>query len=142
MKKSRKYICPFIFSICFFLSLIIFATMLGIVLPSGDYAGLFYGGIALVIWISIMVPIYCVIYSKIIREEKFRFLFAFYNPLVIAFCYTFPFLVKANSSTFGATLKIAVFLFIWVAIWTLIPFPTHLDSTKKQDDNESNEVQE
>lgn len=123
----------------FFLSLIIFATVPGIVLPSGDYAGLFYAGIALVIWISVAVPIYCVIYSKVIREEKLKLLFAFYNPLIVTLCYAVPFLVRDNSSTFGGILKIAVFLFIWVAIWTLIPFSTHLDSTEKQDDNKPDE---
>ena len=42
MKKAKKYIYPFIFSICFFLTYIILVIALEIVLPSGDYAGLAY----------------------------------------------------------------------------------------------------
>ncbi len=142
MKKLKKYIYPFIFSVCFFLAYIILAIVLEIVLPSGDYAGLAYAFIALIIWGSIIIPIFCLKYCKLIREEKLKFLFAVYNPLVIAFCYSFPFLKGADSSSFGSILKIAIFLFVWVAIWTFIPLLIHLDSTEKQDDNNSNETQE
>ena len=47
MKKAKKYIYPFIFSICFFVTYIILLIVLEIVLPSGDYAGLAYAFIAL-----------------------------------------------------------------------------------------------
>ena len=142
MKKAKKYIYPLIFSICFFLTYIILAIVLEIVLPSGDYAGLAYAGIALIIWISVVVPIYCVIYSKIIREEKLKFLFAFYNPLIVTCCYTFPFLKGAGSSSVSIIIKIAIFIFIWIAVWTFIPLLIPLDSTKKQDDNNLNEIKE
>ncbi len=141
MKKLKKYIYPFIFSICFFLTYIILAIVLEIVLPSGDYAGLAYAGIALIIWISVVIPVYCIKYYKLIREEKLKFLFAVYNPLVIAFCYSFPFLKGTGSSSFDSILKIAIFLFVWVAIWTFIPLLIRLDSTEEQDDNNSNEMQ-
>ena len=76
----------------------------------------------------------------LIRKEKLKLLFAVYNPLAISFCYTFPFLEMAGESSFSGILKIAVFLFIWVAIWTFIPLLIRLDSTEKQDDNKSNET--
>ena len=141
MKKAKKYIYPFIFSICFFLTYIILGIALEIVLPSGDYAGLAYAGFALIIWISVVVPIYCVIYSKIIREEKLKFLFVFYNPLIVTCCYTFPFL-DWDSSSSDSIIKIAIFIFIWIAVWTFIPLLIPLDSTKKQDDNISNKTED
>lgn len=140
MKKAKKYIYPFIFSICFFLTYKILEIVLKIVLPYGSYAGLVYAGIALILWVSVLTPIYSIKYSMLIRKEKLKLLFAVYNPLAISFCYTFPFLEMAGKSSFSGILKIAVFLFIWVAIWTFIPLLIRLDSTEKQDDNKSNET--
>ena len=143
MKKAKKYIYPFIFSICFFLTYIILVIALEIVLPSGDYAGLAYAFIALIIWISVITPIYCIKYGRIIQNEKLKFLFAVYNPLVIALCHTGPFLISAiPNGDADIIIKITLALFGWVAIWSFVPLVIRLDSTKKQDDNNSNETQE
>ena len=122
---------------------IILLIVLEIVLPSGDYAGLAYAFIALLIWIFIVMPFYCFKYSKLIYEEKWKFLFIIYNPLIISLCHTGPFLISAiPGNDADIIIKITLALFGWVAIWSFVPLVIRLDSTKKQDDNNSNETQE
>lgn len=143
MKKFKKFIYPFIFSICFFVTYIILAIVLEIVLPSGDYAGLAYAFIALILWILVATPIFCFKYSKLIYEEKWKFLFIIYNSLVISLCHTGPFLISAiPGNDADIIIKITLALFGWIAIWSFVPLVIRLDSTKKQDDNNSNEIQE
>lgn len=142
MQKIKKFVYPFVFSISFFATYIILAIVLEIVLPSGDYAGLVYAGFALIIWISVITPIYCIKYGQLIREKNCKFLFGFYNPLVITLCHAVPFISRASSSSLRVIISIAVFLFCWTAIWTFVPLLIRLDSTKKQDDNNSNEIKE
>lgn len=139
MKKYKKFIYPFILSLCFFVVYMIVAIVLNLVLPSDDYAGLAYAGIALLIWVAIILPIYCYKYGKMILQEKHKRLFGFYNPLVVTLCHTGPFLFPAISgSDFGVIFGITVGLFIWTAMWTFAP----LSSIQEQDDNHSAETQE
>ena len=142
VKKSKKYTYPFIFSICFFATYIILAIMLNIVF-SGDYAGFGYAGIALIIWILVVIPFYCFKYSKLIYEEKWKFLFIIYNSLVISLCLTGPFLISAipNGDAY-IIIKITLALFSWVALCTYVSFLIRLNTTDEQDDNNSLETQE
>ena len=143
MKKFKKFIYPFIFSICFFVTYIILAIVLEIVLPSGDYAGLAYAFIALIIWISVITPIYCIKYGRIIQNEKLKFLFAVYNPLVIALCHTGPFLISAiPNGDADIIIKITLALFAWIALCTYVSFLIRLNTTDGQNDNNSCEIQE
>ena len=143
MKKLKKYIYPFIFSICFFVTYIILLIVLGIVLPSGDYAGLGYAFITLIIWIFIVMPIFCFKYSKLIYEEKWKFLFIIYNSLVIALCHTGPFLISAiPGNDADIIIWITLALFGWVALCTYVSYLIRLNTTNKQDDNNSLETQE
>ena len=112
--------------------------MLGKLLPYGSYAGIVYAGIFLILWITVVVPIYCIKYYKCIREEKLKFLFAVYNPLIIAICYSFG----SALSSFGTILKSAIFIFVWGAVWTILPLVIRIDSTKKQNENKLCETQE
>ena len=116
--------------------------VLDMILPSGDYAGLAYTFIALITWISVIIPIFCLKYCKLIREEKLKILFGFYYPLVVSFCHMAPFTSGAGPGEYGVIITIAVALFAWVAIWTFIPLLIRLNSAKKQDDNNSLETQE
>ena len=143
MKKAKLYIYPFIFSICFFVTFIILMSVLEIVLPSGDYAGLAYAFIVLLIWIFIVMPIYCFKYSKLIYEEKWKFLFIMYNSLVISLCLTGPFLISAiPGNDADIIIKITLALFGWIAICTYVSFLIRSNTTDKQNDNDSNEAQE
>ena len=85
MKKIKKYVYPFIFSIGF----IVLGRTTGLIVNAttgtDGYRRL---GIALLIlfaWLLVALPIYCIRYSKIILDEKLKFLFPFYN----AFFYRF-----------------------------------------------------
>ncbi len=142
MKKAKKYTYPFVFSICFFLTYIILAIVLGMVLPSGDYAGLAYAFIALIIWIVLLIPIYCFKYSKLIYEEKWKFLFIIYNSLVIAICYTGPFLMAAiPNGDADIIIKITLALFGWVAICTYVSYLVRINTIKGPDETNSNGTQ-
>ena len=141
MKKFKKYTYPFVFSICFFVTYIVLVIVLNIVLSSGDYAGLAYAGIALIIWILVITPVYCVKYSKIIQNEKLKFLFAVYNAFVIALCHIGPFLMPAISgSDVDILITIAVVLFSWVAILTIVPLVSQLISRKSEEKDALNET--
>ena len=143
MKKFKKFIYPFIFSICFFVTYIILAIVLEIVLPSGDYAGLAYAFIALLIWIFIVMPVYCFKYSKLIYEEKWKFLFIIYNPLIISLCHTGPFLISAiPGNDADIIIKITLGLFGWLALCTYVSYLIRINTIKEPNENNSSEAEE
>lgn len=143
MKKAKKYIYPFVFSICFFVTYVILLIVLEIVLPSGDYAGLAYAFIALLIWIFIVMPVYCFKYCKFICEEKHKLLYGFYNSIVIALSHTGPFLISAiPNGDADIIIKITLALFAWIALCTYVSFLIRLNTTDGQNDNNSCEIQE
>ena len=138
-KKVKQYVSPIIFSLCFFASYIILGVLLETVLPPGDYAGLFYAGLALIIWICLVMPIYCFKYSKLIYEEKHKSFFIIYNSLVITLCSIAPFLIPCITN--GSTLTIiyiAFILFGWVTFWTYISYLRRKRSTEEPDESDSN----
>lgn len=92
------------------------------VLPPDDYAGLAYVFFAFIIWIFLLVPLYCVKYSKLIKNEKHRFLFAFYNPIVLSLIHGLPFWTLED-----ARLYVVAFL-IWSTIWTVVPLIMRIPS--------------
>ena len=141
MKKAKKYIYPFIFSICFFVTYIVLTLILEMVLPSGDYAGLAYAFIALLIWIFIAMPIYCFKYCKFICEEKHKLLFGFYNSLVISLCHTGPFLISAiPGNDADIIIKITLALFGWLAICTYVSYLIRINTTKELNENNLRET--
>ena len=110
MKKAKKYIYPFIFSIIF----IIFWTSVVLIInstSSGDgYGGIGIGLLILFAWIFIVLPIYCARYSKIIIDEKLKFLFPFYNAFVLSFFYLLPFSLEDETYIYASI------FFVWVAL--------------------------
>ena len=140
MKKAKKYIYPPVFSICFF---VIFAV-LGIVINKfyNNYGGLGLALLFIMLWILVATPIFCFKYSKLIYEEKWKFLFIIYNSLVISLCHTGPFLISAiPGNDADIIIKITLALFGWVALCTYVSFLIRLNTTNKQDDNNSHETQ-
>ena len=135
MKKLKKYVYPIVFSM-FFIALYeilvrssyIFSGRVNDILSA--CAMLF-----LMAWIFVILPFYCVKYSKIIIGEKLKFLFSIYNCIVLGAIPMLPFSLQNDG-------KVVVVFFIWVAIWTFVPLVIRLNSTKKQGDNNSNETQE
>lgn len=136
MKKAKKYVYPFIFSIGFIVFWIAVVLIINATSSGEGYGGLGLAILILFAWIFIVLPIYCIRYSKIIIDEKLRFLFPFYNAFVLSFLYILPFNFEDETYIYGAI------LFAWVAIWTFIPLLIRLNSTKKQDNNNSSETQE
>ena len=141
MKKVKKYIYPFIFSICFF----VFYFFLAFYISTAGFDG--YGGLGvalliIALWVLLVVPIYCFIYSKLIYEKKRKFLFIIYNSFVVSLCYTGPFMSGAGPSSLNVIIKIAVFLFYWVAICTYVSYLIRLNTTKEPDENNSSETEQ
>ena len=117
--------------------------VLGGFLPSGDYAGLAYAFIYLLIWIFIVMPFYCFRYSKLIYEEKWKFLFIIYNSLIISLCLTGPFLISAiPSNDVYIIIKITLGLFGWLALCTYVSYLVRINTTKEPDENNSNETED
>ena len=141
MKKVKKYIYPFIFPICFF----VFYFFLAFYISTAGFDG--YGGLGvalliIALWVLLVVPIYCFIYSNLIYEKKRKFLFIIYNSLVVSLCYTGPFMSGAGPSSLNVIIKIAVFLFYWVAICTYVSYLIRLNTTKEPDENNSSETEQ
>ncbi len=134
--KIKKYIYPIIFSIVFIVFWIAVGLIINATTSSEGYGGLGLAILILFAWIFVVLPIYCVRYSKIIMDEKLRFLFPFYNPFILSFFYLLPFSLEDETYIY------AFILFAWVALWTFIPLLMRLNSAKKQDENKLSETQE
>ena len=143
MKKLKLFIYPFIFSIAFFSVYLLLGVILGITLAAGDYAGIAYLLCTLIVWIFVVLPIYCHRYSKLILQEKYKLLLGLYNSLVIALCHTGPFLISSipNGDT-DIIIKITLALFGWIAFCTYVSFLIRLNTGDKQDDNKPLDTQE
>ncbi len=136
MKKIKKYVYPIIFSIVFILFWVIVGLTINVTTSNEGYGGLGLAILILFACIFVVLPIYCVRYSKIIIDEKLRFLFPFYNAFILSFFYLIPFSLEDETYIY------AFILFVWVALWTFVPLVIRLNSTKEQDDNNSNKTGE
>ena len=136
MKKAKKYIYPFIFSIVFIVFWIAVVLTINATTSYEGYGGLGLELLILFAWLFVVLPIYCIRYSKIIIDEKLRFLFPFYNAFVLSFFYLLPFNFEDETYIY------CFILFVWVALWTFVPLVIRLNSTKEQDDNNSNKTGE
>ena len=127
MKKAKKYIYPFIFSIAFIVFWIAVVSIINATSSGENYGGIGIGLLILFAWLCIVLPIYCIRYSKIIINEKLRFLFPFYNAFALSYFYLLPFNFEDETYIYAS------FLFGWVALWTFISLLIKIDSTKKQE---------
>lgn len=135
MNKFKKYIYPLVFCIGF---IVFWATTVTIInaIPSEDgYGGLGLGILILLAWICVFIPIYCIRYSKIIINEKLKFIFPFYNAFVLSFLYLLPFSLEDETYIYASI------LFVWVLFWTFVPLCIKLDSIKKQEENNLDDAQ-
>ncbi len=135
MKKAKKYIYPFAFLIGFF----VFYTILGIILETvfdnGSYAGTVFGAFAILITFVIIVPIYCIKYGNIIKNQKLKFLFSAYNTTVFSASYILPFRLEDETYIY------AIFLFAWVMFWSMLPLIVRLDSRKNTENTPKNKAE-
>lgn len=136
MKKAKKYIYPFIFSVTFLGSYIFFIFLLSKVIsfPYGSYAPAALAVLYTFAWLIVALPIYCIRYSKIIIDEKLRFLFSAYNSLLIIVSHILPFNLQGET-------RIITHFVLWVLFWNVVPLIWRLISRKyeeKDAENESN----
>ena len=134
MNKAKKYIYPFAFSIGFFIFYMLLLTILEIVLESGSYAGAAIGALAILITFVIIVPIYCIKYGNIIKNEKLKFLFSTYNATVLSASYILPFYLEDETYIY------AIFLFAWVIFWSMLPLFLRIDHCKNAESTSENET--
>ena len=116
MSGIRKFIFPFLFSICWLGAFLI----LMFALDGADISGLvFYLGF-LIILFFILIPLYSFLYSrKLLLNEKRKHLFALYNAFVITMSYFLPFCAE------GETYIYSIILFLWSAFWSILPLIVH-----------------
>ena len=117
MKKVKKYIYPLIFSASFLISYISFVLLIITVIPFpyGSYAPAALAILFVLAWLIVALPIYCTRYRKIIINEKLKFLFSFYNSLIIIVSHMLPF----NWS--GGEIIIILHFVLWVLLWNIVP---------------------
>ncbi len=136
MKKAKKYIYPFIFSVTFLGSYILFVFLLSKVIsfPHGSYAPAALAVLYTFAWLIVALPIYCIRYSKIIIDEKLRFLFSAYNSLLIIVSHILPFNLQ------GETRTITHFV-LWALFWNVVPLVWRLISRKYEEKDAEKETQ-
>ena len=141
MKKAKKYIYPFIFSICFYM---LFGIVYILILKFyNNYGGLGLALLFIILWMLVATPMFCFKYSKLIYEEKWKFLFIVYNSLVIAICYTGPFLISAMPGNDAYIIvQITIALFGWIVLCTYVSYLIRINTTKEPDENNSNETED
>ena len=137
MKKVKKYIYPFIFSVTFLGSYILFVFLLSKVIsfPYGSYAPAALAVLYTFAWLIVALPIYCIRYSKIIIDEKLRFLFSAYNSLLIIVSHILPFNLQGET-------RIITHFVLWVLFWNVVPLVWRLISRKCEEKDAENETQE
>ena len=132
MKKAKKNIYPILFSIGFLIFWILTVTIINETFK-GDtgYGGLGIGLLLLFAWLIFGLPICCIRYSKIIIDEKLKFLFCAYNSLMIIVFHMLPFNLQ------GETTIIVLFI-LWVLFWNIVPLICRLKSPKHEENDIEN----
>ena len=131
MKKAKKYIYPLLFSIGFLVSWVALVIMINATSSGEGYGGLGLGMLILFAWLLFALPIYCIRYSKIIIDEKLKFLFCAYNSLMIIVFHMLPFNLQ------GETTIIILFI-LWVLFWNIVPLICRLKSPKHEENDIEN----
>ena len=126
MKNAKKYIYPPICSVGFLFFWVALVFTINTFFASYGYGGLGLGVSILFVWLILGLPIYCIKYSKIIVDEKLKFLFCTYNSLMIIVFHILPFNLQ------GETTIIVLFI-IWVLFWNIVPLIYRLNATKLEE---------
>ncbi len=128
MKKIKKYVYPYIFSAIFLILYITLAFILTKVIsfPNGSYAPAALAVLFTFVWILIVLPIYCVKYSKIIVNERLNFFFVIYNFLILAIIHVLPFNLQNEK-------RIVIDFLIWVSVWCVVPLVIRLIHRKRKE---------
>ena len=133
--KIKKYIYPIIFSFGFTVSWMALVDIINTTSSGENYGGLGIGMLILFAWLIVALPIYCSRYSKIIIDEKLRFLFSAYNSLLIIISHMLPFSLQ------GETTIITCFV-LWVLFWNILLLVFRLISRKYEEKHTENKTEE
>ena len=125
MNKVKKWIYPPIFSVFSYVCVAFLTVLIDTFFYEG-FAGLGVIIIALMVWVWLIIPFYCIIYSKAIQNEKLKFLFAAYNSLVIIISYMAPFFKESDVYVY------ALLVFAWLLLWSVLPIVARSLSLKKE----------
>ena len=133
--KIKKYIYPPIFSagfIAFWVAVVLIINTTA----TGDegYGGLGIAMLILFAWLILALPIYCIRYSKIIVDEKLKFVFSVYNSLLIIASHVLPFNLQGE-------LTIIIYFVLWVLFWNFFPIVWRLLSRKYEEKHAENTTQ-
>ncbi len=136
MKKAKKFIYPVIFSASFLILYISFVILLTTVIsfPHGSYAPAAWAVLFVLAWLIVALPIYCIRYSKIIIDEKLKFLFPIYNSLLIIVSHILPFNLQNEK-------EIITYFILWVLFWNIVSLVCRLLSRKYEEKDAENETQ-
>ncbi len=134
MKKLKNFFCPVLFVAGFFLWYFITALALNIIdmiRPFEGYGALGIGILALLAYVLLGVPLYCVRYSRIIIDEKFNLLFAGYNFIILE---------TACLLTVNGLEQAKLPLSLWILFWSVVPFLLRIISKKRKADPTKSEL--
>ena len=136
MKKIKKYIYPIAFCAIFLIlyqSFMLLLTKL-ISFPYGSYAPAALAVLFTLAWLIIASPIYCIRYSKIIMDDKLKFVFCAYNSLLIIAAHILPFNLQGE-------ITIITRFILWVLFWNIVPLIFRLISRKHEEKDIVNDTE-
>ena len=136
MKKTKKYIYPIGFSAIFLILYITFAILLTKVIsfPHVSYAPAAWIVLFTFAWLIFALPIYCIRYSKIIMDDKLKFVFCAYNSLLIIAAHILPFNLQGE-------ITIITRFILWVLFWNIVPLIFRLISRKHEEKDIVNDTE-
>ena len=112
MKKVKKFILPVLFSLC----CLCVSFVLSPSLYDFDIGGIIFVLGFIAVWIFVLIPLHCVLYSRrILLREKRKYLFALYNSFVLTMFYFLPLCTEDETYIYS------LILFLWTALWSVLP---------------------
>ncbi len=132
--KIKKYVYPLVFSVAFLCFWTAVFVIIGSLVSNETYAGAALAVLIVLYWLAIALPIYCIIYSKIIVDEKFKLIFAAYNSFLIIVSHIIPFNLRGEAI-------IVICFVLWVLLWNTVPLIYRLYSRKSQEETRDNKTQ-
>ncbi len=133
MRKFKKYIYPPVFSFGFTASWIALVEIINATSSGEGYGGLGVGMLILFAWLIVALPICCIRYSKIIIDEKLKFVFSAYNSLLIIISHVLPFNLQGET-------EIITYFILWVLFWNVFPLFWRLISRKYEENDTENQT--
>ena len=114
----KKFLFPLWIFVAYLLG-IIACAWISVEIPSDvGYAGLFEILCVIALLLLLVVPIFCILYSrKVLLHEKRKWLFVPYNAAWITLPCALPLLIMPTTEQ----LLFCAVLFAWGALWTAVP---------------------